>query len=112
MRKRMYRLDSRFAWLVVLPWLMWAGCYSPSIEDCQFLCAQSSECPDDFVCRSGFCVHEGVNPSVCGATEADGGPADVISQEDIIEEADLQDVVAPEDGGPDGGDAVWMLQAV
>jgi hypothetical protein len=44
-----------------------AGCYSPSIADGQFTCAQGGSCPSDFVCLCGVC-----RPSSF-TTCADGG---------------------------------------
>ena len=32
-----------------------SGCYNPSIDDCQFTCASSTDCPDGSECRNSVC---------------------------------------------------------
>ena len=52
--------------------LVLAGCYSPSVDDCQFRCEPTSrDCPDDMECAtSGFCRPKGAT----GQCRSSSGP--------------------------------------
>src|SRR5262245_60257298 len=57
------------------------ACYEPRLDDCQFSCAQSAECPSSQTCVAGMCRNPGataaceLSPDAAGAdaTDVDGG---------------------------------------
>jgi hypothetical protein len=59
-----------------------AGCYKPSIVNCQYSCATGSACPEGFVCDQGNCVGSIGEP--CGALPDAG---DAGNNGDLIGEA-------------------------
>jgi lectin-like protein len=41
------------------------GCYSPAIENCQFSCTGTSDCPDSMSCVDGFCHSAATDKATC-----------------------------------------------
>jgi hypothetical protein len=41
------------------------GCYSPSLENCQFSCTGTSDCPDSMTCINKFCHTSATDTSTC-----------------------------------------------
>jgi hypothetical protein len=55
-----------------------AGCYKPSIVNCQYSCATGEVCPGGFVCDLGNCV--GAIGQACGELPDGGTPSELIGE--------------------------------
>jgi hypothetical protein len=94
--------------LVVITFVF-AGCYSPSVDDCQYECSSdfNAACPDGMFCNAeSFCVNDpevlcGFEPPFDGNTDIDGSmpPFDVFPPDDSF-------VPPPDSTMPDGGGPV------
>ena len=50
------------------------ACYSPTFRDCEVTCASSQVCPNDYVCKAGYCVSDLANSCIDAPPGAFGGP--------------------------------------
>jgi hypothetical protein len=55
-----------------------AGCYKPSIVNCQYACAAGEVCPEGFVCDQGKCV--GAIGEACGVLPDGGNGSELIGE--------------------------------
>ncbi len=83
---------------------LWAACYSPDKPACGFRCAQSGECPDDYVCAAdGWCHLSGSPDStVCVVDAAPDTPQPIDAPPiDADTAAPTVFAITPADGATD-----------